>query len=81
METNKYSWFRGSVNYELLKELHKMPVVTHKNFAVTSDTFDLTIRQVDGEPDLKVVFLKGKKHFALADLEKAIHDLRTATKL
>lgn len=61
-------------------ENNKMPVVTHKNFAVTSDNFDLTVRLVDGEPDLKVVFLKGKKHFALADLEKAIHDLRAAAK-
>lgn len=57
-----------------------MAVVTHKNFAVSNDTFDLTVRLVDGEPDLKVVFLKGKKHFNLADLEKAINELRGASK-
>lgn len=57
-----------------------MPVVTHKNFAVSSDRFDLTVRLVDGEPDLKVVFLKGKTHFALSELEKAINDLREASK-
>lgn len=53
-----------------------MPVIEHKNFAVSNEFFDLTVRLVDGEPDPKVVFLKGKKHFGLADLEKAIHDIR-----
>lgn len=57
-----------------------MPVVTHKNFAVSNEYFDLTVRLVDGEPDLKVVFLKGKKHFTLSDLENAIRDLRNAAK-
>jgi len=53
-----------------------MPVIEHKNFTVSTDAFDITVRRVDNEPDPRVVFLKGKKHFNLSDLEKAINEIR-----